>query len=375
MKTHLRHLYFLPLLFLLAGIGIFKACQSPFKLSTKNKIGFEKMKGVCWEALWDSVRVNDVQSLNDHGVEWISQTPFAWQSGVNSPELKFRSDKKRNRSRDTSLVEMATMARKKGIKTLLKPHIWITEANGKWRSDIDMNSPEEWDQWFERYEAFIMHYAQIAATHNFEGLCIGTELYIASTQHEQRWRNIIANIRKIYPGQLTYAANFYKEYEEIAFWDALDYIGIQGYFPLTQNEKPSLKELKKGWEPHVQKIKEVQARWDMPIVFTEIGYKSSTDSAISPWEWEKRGEDVDPQEICDTTQAICYQAVFEMFWKEEWIGGFFIWKWTSEIYRNPTDTSARRRRRGHSPLSFTPKKPALEIIKEWYVDHRRPMKK
>ncbi len=326
------------------------------------------MKGVCWEALWDSVRVADVLSLSDHGVEWISQTPFGWQSGVNSPELLFRSNEERNQRRDTSLVEMATMARKKGIKTLLKPHIWITEANGKWRSDIDMNSPEEWDQWFERYEAFIMHYAQIAANHNFEGLCIGTELYIASTQHEQRWRDIIANIRKIYPGQLTYAANFYKEYEEIAFWDALDYIGIQGYFPLTQNEKPTLKELKKGWEPHVQKIKEVQARWDMPIVFTEIGYKSSTDSAISPWEWEKRGDDVDPKEICDTTQAICYQAVFEMFWKEEWIGGFFIWKWTSEIYRNPTETSTRRRRRGHSPLSFTPKQPAREIVKEWYVE-------
>ncbi len=365
MSINLQRFYWLPLLFLLGGAGIFKACQSPFKLATKKHNGFEKMKGVCWESIRDSVRSSDIQSLSNHGIEWISQTPFGWQTGVDSPELKFRSNEERNRRRDTSLARVAAMARAKGIKTLLKPHIWIREANGKWRSDIEMKSPEEWDQWFEQYEAFILHYAQLAATHNFEGLCIGTELYIVSTQHEQRWRNIIAKIRKIYPGQLTYAANFYKEYEEIAFWDALDYIGIQGYFPLTKNENPTVEELKKGWEPHVQKIKQVQARWNMPIVFTEIGYKSSKDAAIHPWEWEKRGE-IDPEEICHKTQAVCYQAVFDMFWKEEWISGFFIWKWTPEIYRTPTEFSTRRRK--PSPLSFTPKKPALEVVKKWYVE-------
>ena len=103
----------------------------------------------------------------------------------------------------------------------------------------------------------------------------------------------------------------------------------------------------------------------MPIVFTEIGYKSSKDAAIHPWEWEKR-RDINPEEISDETQATCYQAVFDTFWKEAWVSGFFIWKWTPEIYRTQGPSSNRRRR--PSPLSFTPKKPALEIIKEWYVE-------
>lgn len=349
----------------LGGISLFMACQSPSKAVAKNKMKFEKMKGVCWEAIRDSIRSSDIQSLNNHGVEWISQTPFGWQTGHDNPEITFSRSGGLRGERDLGLSRMAAKAKAKGIKTLLKPHIWIRQANGKWRSDIKMKSPEEWNQWFADYEAFILHYAQLAADYNFEGLCIGTELYIASTQHEQRWRTIIAKIRKIYSGQLTYAANFHKEYEEIAFWDALDYIGIQGYFPLTKKEHPTLSDLKNGWLPHVEKIKQVQARWQKPVVFTEIGYKSSKDAAIRPWEWEKRG-DIDKEEISHETQATCYQAVYDIFWKEDWIGGFFIWKWTPEIYRTPTTT--RRRRRQPSPLSFTPKPPALEIVKEWYVD-------
>jgi len=105
-----------------------------------------------------------------------------------------------------------------------------------------------------------------------EGLCIGTELYITTTQHEQKWRNIIKEIRKVYSGQLTYAANFHKEYEEIKFWDALDYIGVQAYFALTNKENPSLKELRKGWIPHHRRLKQFHEKWQKPIVFTEIGY-------------------------------------------------------------------------------------------------------
>lgn len=357
-------IYYLYLFILLGIMGVCKACQTSANVVAKSPANFERMRGVCWEATRDSTRASHIRSLEDHHVNWISQTPFGWQTGHDNPEITFHRERGRRGERDRGLALVGELARAKGIKTLLKPHIWIRQANGKWRSDIEMNSEEEWNQWFAQYEAFILHYAQLAEQFQFEGLCIGTELYIASTQHEQRWRDIISKIRKVYSGQLTYAANFYKEYEEIAFWDELDYIGIQGYFSLTNKENPSLQELKVGWEPHFQKIKQVQARWQKPIVFTEIGYRSSLDAAIHPWEWEKRGEEVEEAEISIQTQALCYQAMFETFWQEKWINGFFIWKWTSEIYKTQPDT---RRRRKRSPLSFTPKQPGLEVIKQWYT--------
>ena len=352
------------LLTLVGGMEWFKVEQQAFNRENDGLTKMEKIKGVCWEGTRLSIEPKHMQSLENHHANWMSQTPFGWQNGHDNPEIIIQ---RRNRGmlgeREKGMANTAKIAREKGIKTLLKPHIWLSNANGKWRSDIKMNSPEEWAQWFEQYRAFILYYARLAEKYDFEGLCIGTELYITTTQHEQEWRNIISEIRKVYSGQLTYAANFHKEYEAIKFWDALDYIGVQAYFPLTNKENPTLKELRKGWIPHHRRLKQVHDKWQKPIVFTEIGYRSAKDAAIRPWEWEKRGP-VAESEISTPTQGVCYEAMFKTFWKEEWLGGVFFWKWTPENYGVAIQT---RRRRKPSPLSFTPKTEALEVIEKWFA--------
>ena len=50
----------------------------------------------------------------------------------------------------------------------------------------------------------------------------------------------------MYSGKLTFGANWYLEYEDVTFWDDLDYIGIQAYFPLTKKENQGVDELVKG---------------------------------------------------------------------------------------------------------------------------------
>ena len=90
-----------------------------------------------------------------------------------------------------------------------------------------------------------MYYAEYAESHQIPILCIGTELELTSGR-EKEWRTLIDEIRVVFSGELTYAANF-TEYEKIRFWDALDYIGIQAYFPLTDRVNPGLESLKKGW--------------------------------------------------------------------------------------------------------------------------------
>jgi hypothetical protein len=47
-------------------------------------------------------------------------------------------------------------------------------------------------------------------------------------------------------GKLTYAANWDK-YDQVSFWDELDFIEIQAYFPLTAQTSPTAEEIKKGW--------------------------------------------------------------------------------------------------------------------------------
>ncbi len=349
------------LLFLIIGAVAYQLPLTPNSSEPVHSIKTEKIKGVCWEAR-DSIGMSAIESLDAYHVNWISQTPFGWQQQHNSPEIAFHSNRGLWGERDIGLSHTAQLAKQKGIKTLLKPHIWLRQGNGKWRSDIEMDSPKDWQEWFYQYKKFILHHAQLAETHGFEGLCIGTELYITSAKHEKEWRNIIAEIRKVYSGQLTYAANFYKEYNEIQFWDALDFIGLQAYFPLTDKESPSLKDLEKGWGMHHKELEKLYKKWQKPIVFTEIGYRSSQDAAIRPWEWEDKGP-VETEKISAETQALCYKAMFKTFWKEEWMAGVFLWKWTSE---NHGQQMENRRKRQPSPLSFTPKEEGLKVLQEWF---------
>jgi exo-beta-1,3-glucanase (GH17 family) len=138
------------------------------------------------------------------------------------------------------------------------------------------------------------------------------------------WRKLIGEIRKVYSGKLTYAANFNQEFEHVKFWDVLDFIGIQAYFSLSKNDNPSSEELANNWIDHLESIEKIHKKFNKPVIFTEIGYRSTEDAAIEPWKW--------PQENRDAissieTQARCYEAFFKSAWKKDWLVGVYFWKW------------------------------------------------
>ncbi|GAB3196400.1 hypothetical protein GCM10027293_08770 [Pontibacter aydingkolensis] len=334
-----------------AGLG-----TPPATLYTSDAVApAHRFRGVSWVA-GDSITVEQLAQLKKHHVSWIAQTPFGWQKAYNEPEITIsRGNRVYWGERDKGLIHTTQLAKQLGLKTLLKPHIWLMDRNsGKWLGDIEMQTEEEWQQWFANYSAFILHFARLAEAQNIEALCIGTELYLPAVRREQDWRNLIREIRKVYKGQLTYAANWYKEYEEIRFWDALDFIGIQAYFPLTDKSEPSLAELTDGWQLHQAAIARLQAKYKKPVVFTEIGYKSTPDAAIEPWKWP--GRDWQQVPLSEQTQANAYEAMFRQFWQQPWFGGTFIWKWYPQLREN---------RRDH--LDFTPQnKPAAEVMARWY---------
>ena len=168
------------------------------------------------------------------------------------------------------------------------------------------------------------------------------------------WRKIIAEIRAVYGGKLTYAANWFEEFEEVTFWDELDYIGIQGYFPLSEEPDPSLEALVRGWQPFLKRIEALHERYGKPVLFTELGYRSAAGAAAKPWEWPSRGEQVeaDPE-----LQARCYEAFFRVFWDRPWLAGVYWWKW------HPNHPRAGGLKNG----DFTPQnKPAQRVVAERY---------
>ena len=335
------------------------------------------MKGLCWVA-GDSIAQHNIDQITEVGTNWISQTPFGWMSGYDSPDIVLNNDRAWWGETDRGVIHTAKLAKASNVKSMLKPHIWLRRSNDKWRSDIEMNSNEEWDKWFESYSNWILHYARVAEENEIEALCIGTELYQTTKKHPDQWIKIIAEIRKVYSGKLTYAANWYKEYEEITFWGKLDYIGIQAYFPLSKNENPTQKELMKSWSKHKKGLKKIANKYNKKIVFTEIGYKNTPDAAKEPWTWP---QDMDNTvKINDEIQRACYTALFESLWKEDWFDGLFIWKWFHSTHKHSDFDSyfdeyferrkARAKKRNKTirqSVYFTPQRgKAMDIICDWY---------
>ena len=322
--------------------------------SQENKTVF---RGVNWVA-GDSVTKDQLEVAKKNNIQWIAQTPFGWQRNYNTPEMRRNTQfsKQYWGESDQGLIYTTLLARQAGIKILLKPHIWLMNRDqNKWLGDIEMTSEADWQTWFQNYATFILHYARLAETHQIEALCIGTELMNPAVTREKDWRQLIQQIRQVYHGQLTYAANWYLEYEKIKFWDALDFIGVQGYFPLSKKTNPSLAELQAGWKPYLVRLQKVAKKYRKPIVFTEAGYKSTPDAAIEPWKWPERGKNVTVTESYET-QANCYEALFKTLWHQPWFGGLFIWKWYPQVRVN-----------GRDHRDFTPQhKPAEKILAEWY---------
>ena len=245
-----------------------------------------------------------------------------------------------------------------------------------------MQSEEDWKSWFCNYTDFLMHYANLAETCNIEIFCIGTELLIPATQYPEHWRNMIAQVRSVYSGKLTYAANFYREFEEISWWDDLDYIGIQGYFPLCEKETPTKEEMRKGWQPHLQKMKAISKKFDLPVIFTEIGYRNDPKAASEPWLWPSQ-IDRHATQVDNEFQARCYEAFFENCWEQDWFVGVFFWKWFHGTWRYPTHAEYFKERFrvqdslvqiGEYPanyrqnvIGFTPQgRKAQEVMREYY---------
>jgi len=108
---------------------------------------------------------------------------------------------------------------------------------------------------------------------------------------EECWLWLIERTREVYSGKLTYAANF-DQYHQVSFWEHLDLIGINAYFPLRQrflddsdrDQLPAL--LAQGWREVLAGIDTFRASEgvdEMPVIFTELGYTERRDSTLAPW--------------------------------------------------------------------------------------------
>ncbi len=247
----------------------------------------------------------------------VALVPYTGTQETDKPSL-FHFSQRAGSETDEGIVHAILNAKKLGMTTMLKPHVWI---RGGWPGDINMKSSGDWDQFFKNYGHWISHYALIAEIYQVDIFCIGVEFSQATLSGEDHWRHLIKSLRNIYSGPLTYAANWGDEFEKVEFWDQLDYIGLNCYYPISKQDEPDLKRLRQGVKMVFDKVDEVHQRFGKPVILTEIGFRS----VQSPWKQphERAGDKPYNQEH----QAKAYQAVLEELPSHPGIRGVLWWKW------------------------------------------------
>lgn len=275
-------------------------------------------------------------SCQTWGIEWFTPQMEATLSelksiGVDSvaihPYARISEDG-HVRFREASGTDYITTpmhwAHELGMKRMLIPHIAYWGTKFSWRGDIDFATTAEWNTFFADYETWIVRMAQLAEAEHVELFCVGLEFSHAE-KFADRWRKIIGAVRGVYHGKITYGANW-NEYENVKFWDAVDYIGVLAYFPLTKSTNPSKDEIEAAWTARCRELEKFSARHGgKRFVFTEIGYNESARAAAEPWAFKTGGDHA--AEI----QRRCIDVALELPRKCPWLAGMFWWKWFPEL--------------------------------------------
>lgn len=216
-----------------------------------------------------------------------------------------------------------------------------------WRGMIHPNDPDEW--WIS-YTGLMREIGEFARDNEVESLMIGTELSLLQ-RSERRWRQLVDTVRNEagYPGLIGYELNY--NALEINWADALDFLGISAYWPLSQGRDPSVQALDASWKRIGAKLgKWMDTLPGVAVEFTEVGYASQPYASLFPFSWKPfRGKGRSLSE-----QLECYRSLLKFLRATPAIRGVHVFASTEE----DTDPESR----GYTPFG----KPAEQVMKQMF---------
>ncbi|KPA14416.1 endo-1,4-beta-mannosidase [Candidatus Magnetomorum sp. HK-1] len=269
-------------------------------------------------------------------VNWVAINAWFYQDTIHSYVI-YKDEIKT--PEDDSLIDVITDAHNRGIKVFLKVN--LDPHDGKFRGLID---PDNVEQWFTNYTEMMSGYAQIAQDTHVELFSVGCEFKnLSGHDYRENWVSVIEGIKSKYTGKLVYSANW-DEFKNVCFWDLMDFIGIDAYFPLDNSNDVSRQDIFNRWtdsdanyhkgENWFEKINETRLEHDKKIIFTEIGYPSANGAADTPWLNTLTGHN-------ETIQANCIAGMVDFWSRFDWFQGVFLWEMMADLSdheHNPGNT-------------------------------------
>lgn len=311
----------------------------------------QKINGVNFVSIKKKALTNYTQPLQRISANYIALTPFMLMD-KDKPNIDYEVKENYFGDWRENMIPVINEAHFSGVKVLLKPHIWV--RNVGWAGNLNFND-KKWGKWENNYRKRMLDFAKFAEENKVEMLCIGVELKNAVQHNPTFFTSLIDSLKAVFSGELIYASNW-DNYFNIPFWDKLDYIGLDCYFPISLKQNPSKKEIVKGWQKRIEKMRKFTTKTNKKIIFTEYGYRSTDFSVGKQWEIEY-SKDV-PVNL--ELQKLAYSVFFEQVYYNKFVAGGFLWKWYAEdhLYKNTKNSD------------YTPQhKPAEKVILKWYSKH------
>ena len=329
------------------------AKDKPVTTTAPVALNFNQFRGICLQVQSGEENYpfdKYIKEIAATGANSICMSVAAFQQNAGSSSIFIENRKVPSSKR---LKELINLAHEQGLRVILMPIVLLENPReGEWRGKIDPTKDKNtWDDWWERYTNYILHYAQLAEESKVDVFMVGSELVSTEGQTE-RWVKLIDEVRRKYHGLLSYSSNW-DHYKPVKFWDKLDIIGMTTYYDLTDDKKPTLDVLMASWVSIKKEILDWQATIGRPLLFTEVGWPNQETAAKYPWDYYRSTDKPDPQQ-----QKLCFESFFKTWTPEPAMGGYLIWEWRN--YEGQVTDPVKG-------TDYCPKdKPAMELISQYF---------
>lgn len=297
-------------------------------------LGAQKINGVSIVGPFIDTTSQAIQEIDELGANWISLNPEA-VFDRQTMEVLLNEDNLFWSHKLEGYRGIIKKAKSLNQKVLLKPHLVVgknyqaddrIKSEVTWRGEIMPIYFWDWTDIQENYRAYILSMARFAEETQVDMFCIGTELKSFVEKRPGFWSSLIKEIRTIYSGDLIYSANW-DNYQHIPFWDQLDYIGVNGYFPISDQALPDVAQTSMNWNPIVEQLNSLSKRVGKRVIITEFGYRNVSYAGLEPWTHDVQGKFRPENEV----QYNLMQSFFERVWPESWLAGGFLWNWNYNV--------------------------------------------
>jgi hypothetical protein len=304
-----------------------------------------------------------VELSNSYDPNWLKQLPIAFSSlqntGANEvvitpawtwvqdnpfPIIEFNPN---TAPLETELQEMAKLGRDHGLHISLRPTFITGEFDPDTWWQQGVRNLLWWDMWFEEYRSFVLSYAYQAQQNGVEKLIIGGPEVIPAlpfgqlpdgsssgvpVDSETRWRDLIAEVREQFTGQLAFELEVSEELSQVPpFIDLFDQVHLFWHSPLDAGESGDLQ--RAAIESQLSRVLDEDALDNKPITIS-LAYLSLENSAAAcpqradgscrPLSDFSRGQVVDIDlEVDLEAQARIYDAFLRSIADEPQIKGLY----------------------------------------------------